>query len=140
MHVSECNLRVRYAETDQMGYVYYGNYAQYYEVARVEALRSIGLSYKMFEEQGIMMPVLNLACKYIKPAKYDDLLTIRTIIKTKPGVRIQFDYEVYNEAGVLLNQGETTLVCINMETQRPCNAPAILMEKLGPFFEDTKII
>jgi acyl-CoA thioester hydrolase len=92
----------------------------------------------MFEDQGIMMPVLNLACKYMKPAKYDDLLTIRTIIKTKPGVRIQFDYEVYNEAGILLNQGETTLVCINMETQRPCNAPAILMEKLGPFFEDTK--
>ncbi|MDZ4666995.1 MAG: thioesterase family protein [bacterium] len=135
MHVSECQLRVRYAETDQMGYVYYGNYAQYYEVARVEALRQIGLSYKMFEDQGVMMPVLDLNCKYLKPAKYDDLLTIKTIINKLPGVRIEFNYEVYNEAGVLLNRGETTLVCINMLSQRPCNAPAILLEKLLPYFE-----
>jgi acyl-CoA thioester hydrolase len=81
MFVSECQIRVRYAETDQMGYVYYGNYAQYFEVARVEALRQVGLTYKMFEDSGIMMPVLHLSCKYRKPARYDDLLTIKTSIK-----------------------------------------------------------
>jgi acyl-CoA thioester hydrolase len=134
MFVSETKIRVRYAETDQMGYVYYGNYAQYYEVARVEALRQVNLSYKMFEEQGIMMPVLHLSCKYIKPAFYDDLLTIKTMIKKLPGIRIEFLYEIYNEEGVLLNQGETVLVCINMKTQRPCQAPAHLMDALAAYF------
>lgn len=135
MFSSETQIRVRYAETDQMGYVYYGNYAQYYEVARVEALRDVGLSYKMFEDMGTMMPVLSLNCKYHKPAKYDDLLTIKTIIKELPGIRIHFCYEVRNEAGVLLNEGETTLVCISMETNRPCACPAILLDKLKPFFQ-----
>jgi acyl-CoA thioester hydrolase len=134
MFVSETKIRVRYAETDQMGYVYYGNYAQYYEVARVEALRDVNLSYKQFEEQGIMMPVLHLSCKYIKPAFYDDLLTIKTIIKKMPGVRIEFLYEIYNEKGILLNEGETTLICIDMKTQRPCGAPLNLLEALKPFF------
>ncbi|OYU96287.1 MAG: thioesterase [Bacteroidetes bacterium B1(2017)] len=136
MFVSETKLRVRYAETDQMGYVYYGNYATYYEVARVEALRDVDLSYKLFEDTGIMMPVLSLSCNYVKPAKYDDLLTIKTFIKEMPGVRIHFYYEVFNEAGVLLNRGETTLVCIDMKTQRPCGSPAILIEKLKPYFTE----
>ena len=134
MFISETKIRVRYAETDQMGYVYYGNYAQYYEVARVEALRDVNLSYKLFEEQGIMMPVLHLSCKYIEPALYDDLLTIKTIIKKMPGIRIEFLYEIYNEQGILLNQGETTLVCMNMKTQRPCQAPISLMNALASYF------
>lgn len=134
MFKSETNIRVRYAETDQMGYVYYGNYAAYYEVARVEALRQMGLSYKMFEDNGIMMPVLNLQCKYLKPARYDDLLTIKTEIREMPGLRLQFYHEVFNEAGVLLNQGEVTLVNIDMKTQRPCKSPAILTETLLPYF------
>ncbi|MCF8425999.1 MAG: acyl-CoA thioesterase [Bacteroidia bacterium] len=128
-------LRVRYAETDQMGYVYYGNYAQYYEVARVECLRSMGLSYKMFEDMGIMMPVISLNSKYLKPAKYDDLLTITTSIKELPGVRIHFFYDIYNAEGILLNQGETTLVCINMQTNRPCGSPQILLDNLKSFFD-----
>jgi acyl-CoA thioester hydrolase len=136
MFSSETQIRVRYAETDQMGYVYYGNYATYYEVARVEALRIIGLSYKLFEDNGIMMPVVNLNCKYIKPAKYDDLLTIKTSIKALPSVRIHFFYEVFNEQGVLLNQGETTLVCIDMKTNRPCGSPAILLEQLKNYFSN----
>jgi acyl-CoA thioester hydrolase len=134
MFVSETKIRVRYAETDQMGYVYYGNYAQYYEVARVEALRDVQLTYKMFEEQGIMMPVLHLSCKYIKPALYDDLITVKTIIKKLPGIRIEFFYELFNEKGDLLNQGETTLVCIDMKTNRPCQAPSNLLEALSPYF------
>ena len=94
MFSSKTKIRVRYAETDQMGYVYYGNYAAFYEVGRVEALRGIGLSQKMLEDSGIMMPVLNLQCNYFKQAKYDDLLEIETIISSKPGVRCRFEYEI----------------------------------------------
>lgn len=135
MFVSECQIRVRYAETDQMGYVYYGNYAQYFEVARVEALRQMGLSYKMFEDSGTMMPVLQLNCRYKKPAKYDDLLTIRTSIKEMPGTRMFFFYEVFNEAKVLLHEGETTLVFIDMKSNRPVSCPEMLAQKLSPFFK-----
>lgn len=134
MFSSKTKIRVRYAETDQMGYVYYGNYAAFYEVGRVEALRDIGLSYKMLEDSGIMMPVLNLQCNYFKPAKYDDLLEIETIISTKPGVRCRFEYEIKNETGELLNKGETTLVFIDMKTNRPTRCPDFLEEKFKPYF------
>ncbi|MEN9370496.1 MAG: hypothetical protein RI952_1361 [Bacteroidota bacterium] len=130
MYTFETKLRVRYAETDQMGYVYYGNYASYFEVARVDMLRSIGLSYKGMEESGIMMPVLELKCKYIKPAFYDDLLTVKVIISEIPKTRILFNYEVTNESGALIHLGETTLVFVNMETKRPCNCPDILLNKI----------
>ncbi len=116
---SEVNIRVRYAETDQMGYVYYGNYATYFEVARVETFRHLGFSYKAMEEEGILMPVLELKTKYIKAAKYDDLLTIKTTIADKPGVRIRFEYEVFNEQEDLLTKAETTLVFINAISGRP---------------------
>jgi acyl-CoA thioester hydrolase len=121
MIVHEIQVRVRYAETDQMGYVYYGNYATYFEVARVETFRAIGFSYKEMEEAGIIMPVLEYKTKFIKPAFYDDLLTIKVIIREKPSVRIRFEYEVYNEKGVLLNISETTLVFVNKETGKPAN-------------------
>ena len=134
MFNSKTKIRVRYAETDQMGYVYYGNYAAFYEVGRVEALRDIGLSYKMLEDSGIMMPVLNLQCNYFKPAKYDDLLEIETIISAKPGVRCRFEYEIKNETGELLNKGETTLVFIDMKTSRPTRCPDFLEEKFKPYF------
>jgi len=119
MITHDIQVRVRYAETDQMGYVYYGNYATYFEVARVETFRHIGFSYKEMEDAGVMMPVLEYKTKYIKPAFYDDLLTIKVKIPEKPGVRIRFEYEVYNEAGVLLNVSETTLVFINKNTGKP---------------------
>lgn len=128
-------VRVRYAETDQMGYVYYGNYAAYYEVGRVESLRSLGLSYKELEEQGVMMPVLENKSKYLAPAKYDELLTIKTIIKKKPAVRIQFDYEIYNESDKLIHIGETVLVFVDMKTGRPCQQPEVMAKLLNPFFE-----
>ena len=123
MIIAENQIRVRYAETDQMGYVYYGNYSTYFEVARVELFRSHGLSYKEMEDQGVMMPVLEQKIKYIKPAKYDDLLTVRTYLKEKPGVRIKFEYEVFNEEEKLLTKAETTLVFVNMKTGKPTNAP-----------------
>ena len=101
MFTSETKIRVRYGETDQMGYMYYGNYAAFYEVARTEMLRSLGMTYKSMEEDGVMMPVLELKTKYIKPALYDEEITIKVIIKTKPSVRIVFNYEMFNEKQVL---------------------------------------
>lgn len=134
MFISETQVRVRYAETDQMGYVYYGNYAQYYEVGRVEAMRSLGLSYKQMEENGIMLPVLTYNVKYIKPAVYDDLLTIKTTIKEIPAIRIHFEYECFNEAGTLLNVGSTTLVFINRQNNKPCQAPADFSKAVSVYF------
>lgn len=131
----EIQLRVRYAETDQMGYVYYGNYATYFEVARVETFRHIGFSYKEMEDVGIMMPVLEYKTKYIKPARYDDLLTIKIIIKDKPGIRIRFEYEVYNEAKVLLNVSETTLVFVSKETGKPSMPGGHFQQLMHQFFE-----
>lgn len=131
----EVTLRVRYAETDKMGYVYYGTYAQYFEVGRVEALRSLGLPYNAMEREGVMLPVHDLAVRYHKPAYYDDLLTVRTVITELPSVRIRFVYEVRNEQGVLLTEAATTLVFVDQATNRPCRAPEKLMAALLPYFE-----
>lgn len=135
MIAHDIQLRVRYAETDQMGYVYYGNYATYFEVARVETFRHIGFSYKEMEDEGIMMPVLEYKTKYLKPAKYDDLLTIKVSIKDKPGVRIRFEYEVYNEQQVLLTIAETTLVFVNKETGKPSLPGDHFQRLMHKFFE-----
>lgn len=128
------SIRVRYAETDQMGYVYYGNYATYYEVARVECLRNLGFSYKIMEEQGIMMPVVENSSKYIRPAKYDDLLTIKIFVKEMPSKRITFEYEIYNEREKLINLGVTILAFVNVKNGRACNAPESIIALLKPFF------
>ena len=113
-----------------MGYVYYGNYSTYFEVVRVEALRSLGVSYKSLEDEGIMLPVLEYRIKYFKPAFYDDDLTIVTSIKERPRARITFYYETQNEEGVVLNSGETTLVFVDVKTGRPIAAPNDFLEKL----------
>lgn len=134
MFTHETNIRIRYAETDQMGYVYYGNYAALYEVARTEMLRSTGLSYRELEEMGVMLPVTDLVCKYYQPARYDDLITVKVIIREKPLIRIKFEYEVYNEAGVLLNTGYTQLVFVDMAKNRPCRAPQVFLDNMEPFF------
>jgi acyl-CoA thioester hydrolase len=128
-------IRVRYAETDQMGYVYYGNYAQYFEVGRVEALRSLGYTYRFMEESGVMMPVSKMDIKYLKPARYDDLLTIKTIIRELPSARMTFEYEITNELGDLLVVGHTTLVFVSMQTQRITRCPDFLLTALKPSFE-----
>lgn len=134
MFVHEEKIRIRYAETDQMGYVYYGNYAAFYEVGRTEMLRSTGITYKDLEDMGVMMPVLELHTKYMQPARYDDLITVRITIKEKPSIRIKFDYEIFNESGTLLNTGMTQLVFVDMKKNRPCRAPQIFMDKMEPFF------
>ncbi len=127
-YTNETKIRVRYGETDQMAYVYYGNYAQYFEVARVEWMRNLGLSYKELEAQGIMLPVLKLEVNYHKPGKYDDLLTIKTIVKKKPSVRIEFHFEIYNEQNELITTGFTSLVFIDMKRNRPTKAPKIVLD------------
>ncbi|MEM9858627.1 MAG: thioesterase family protein [Bacteroidota bacterium] len=134
MYQHKLQLRVRYSDTDQMGYVYYGNYASYYEAARVEALRALGLTYRALEESGIMMPVLENYSKYIAPAHYDELLTITTTVKEKPGVRIMFEYEIFNENNDMIHIGHTKLVFVNMVTKRPCAMPENMEQLLSSYF------
>lgn len=134
MFSHETAVRVRYGETDQMGYVYYGDYAEYFEVGRVEALRSLGFPYRRLEEEGIMLPVRELRTIYHRPARYDDLLTLRTTIRSMPTVRIVFDYELRNEAAELLCEATTTLVFVDRTTKRPCRAPDALSNALARYF------
>lgn len=134
MYQAETQVRVRYAETDQMGYVYYGNYAMYFEVARVEAMRSSGFSYKGMEDEGVMMPVLESNIRYLKPGKYDELLTIKTRIPSLPGVRIRFEYEVYNESNELITEGWTTLAFLKKDSHQPTRPPHNLLALLKPYF------
>lgn len=130
---SKTNLRVRYGETDQMGYCYYGNYAQYFEVGRVEALREAGLSYREMEERGIMLPVSEFMVKYKAPAYYDDLLTIVTKITEVKGPRIYFDYRVYNDKEQLLVEATTILVFVAKENMRPTQAPEEFINLMQQF-------
>jgi len=127
-------LRVRYAETDQMGVVYYGNYAIYLEVARVETMRALGFSYREMEEGGVMLPVLEYKTKYIRPARYDDELTIICKIPELPNTRIKFEYEIKNDQDQLLNVAETTLVFVDMAKNRPCSIPENLKQCFLPYF------
>jgi acyl-CoA thioester hydrolase len=128
-------IRVRYADTDQMGYMYYGNYATFYEVGRVEMLRSLGLTYKSMEVSGIIMPVINLKCHYIKPAFYDEEITVKVFIDKMPSLRIHFRYELYNESEDLINIGETTLVFIDKELNKARLPSKEFLEKLTVYFE-----
>lgn len=127
---NETFLRVRYSETDQMGYCYYGNYAQYCEVGRVEALRELGMAYKELEERGIMLPVSEFHINYKRPAKYDDLIKVVTFIRSLKGPRIVFDYELYNEKNELLVSASTTLVFVAKDTMRPIAPPNYFTELL----------
>jgi len=134
MYQSEYFLRARYGETDQMGFVYYGNYASYYEVARVESLRQLGLTYREMEAMGVMMPVLENHSFFKSPARYDELLKIVTTISEKPGVRIQFQYKIFNEAGKEIHNGYTLLAFVDIASGKPCRPPAVFMKCLEPYF------
>lgn len=128
--------RVRYALTDQMGYLYYGHYAMLFEVGRTEMLRDLGLTYaKMESEQGVMMPVMNMDMRFVRPARYDELLTIQTELLALPGQTISFRMRVYNEDKKLVNGGKVKLCFVDMNTQERVEAPANLVEKLKPHFE-----
>ena len=130
MYEFNVKLRVRYAETDQMGYCYYGNYAQYFEVARVETLRSLGLTYKELEDNGILLPVSDYKIKYIYPAFYDEEIHVNCVVKEILKFKIKFDYKTHNQDHKLLNFGSTTLVFVDKQTKKPVNCPNILKEKL----------
>lgn len=123
MYTTETNIRVRYGETDQMGYAYYANYALYFEVGRTEMLRSLGFTYREWEEKGILLPVKSLSIDYISPARYDDLLTIRTTVIELPSARITFGYEVLNEKKQLICTGRTVLVFVDAASRRPSRPP-----------------
>ena len=135
MYTATTHIRVRYGETDQMGYLYYGYYALYYESGRAEAIRDLGFTYKELEEMGIVMPVVELNAQYFRPAHYDDLITVKTILKELPdSSKVKFHTELYNEKGQLLNKGVTTLVFYNPKTKQKVNIPQPLSERLAPFF------
>lgn len=123
MKIDEIQIRVRYGETDQMGVVYHGNYALYLEMGRIEWLRKMGISYKEMEELGIMLPVVSLHVNYKKPARYDDLINVKTQLKNKPTAKIEFDYEITNEQGEILTTASTILVFVDKKTNRPTRAP-----------------
>lgn len=134
MYSTEIKIRVRYGETDRMGYVYYGNYATYFEVARVEAMRSLGLTYKGIEDSGILLPVHTYDIKFLAPAYYDDELLIKTDIIEMPRARIRFRYETLNSEGVTINTANTALVFIDKKSNKPIAAPDLFTEKLQPYF------
>lgn len=139
MYTFDVQKRVRYGETDKMGYLYYGHYLQYYEIGRVEMLRSLGLSYQYLEDElKIMMPVMNVEVRYLRPAYYDDLLTIRTSLRELPEPFITFHMELFNEKGKRLNAGRVKLCFVDMQNNQTLKvAPEALLERLRPYFEKT---
>jgi acyl-CoA thioester hydrolase len=125
------SFRIRYGETDQMGVVYHGNYAQYLEIGRIDWLRSFDISYKNMEENNIILPVISLQCNFKKSAKFDDEITVKTILKKTPAVKIEFDYEITNQKNELLTTGNTVLAFINKITNKPTRCPDYILEKLN---------
>lgn len=135
MYTHQTEVRVRYGDTDQMGYVYYGNYPYYYEVARAEAIRTLGYPYREIEAEGVLMPITRMQIKYIGPARYDELLKIQVDIPELPGRLIRFDYRIYNEAGLKINEGHTELAFVKQADSRPTRCPQKLTDLLIPFFK-----
>jgi acyl-CoA thioester hydrolase len=135
MLTAENQIRIHYALTDQMGVVYHGHYAQFYEIGRAEWLRKLNYSYKDVEAMGIIMPVVDIHSRFLRPARYEDLITVKTILKEMPlHHKILFHHEIYDEAGTLLNTGDVTLYFMDAKTMKRCDMPAILKEKLEAYF------
>ncbi len=135
MFVSETQLRVRYAETDQMGVVYHGNFFQYFEVARAESIRHLGFTYVDMEKMGVIMPIIEVQCRYIRPALYDDLLTVKAILKELPvHHKIEFHHEVFNEKKELLATAKIILYFMEATTMKRTTMPEPLMKQIQPYF------
>lgn len=124
------SFRIRYGETDQMGVAYHGNYAQFFEIGRIDWLRALDISYKNMEENSVMLPVVSLQCNFKKSAEFDDEITVKTILKKIPSVKIEFEYEITNQKNELLTTGNSVLAFINMETKKPMRCPDYILEKL----------
>ncbi len=136
MHTTETTIRIHYALTDQMGIVYHGHYAQFYEIGRTEAIRSLGYTYKDIEAMGVIMPAVDIHSKFLRPAKYDDLITVKTTLREMPvHHKIVFHSEIYNHHGELLNIGDVTLYFMEANTMKRSEMPAILKEKVSKYFE-----
>ena len=135
MLVSETKVRVYYEDTDKMGVVYYGVYPRYYEIGRTEMIRDLGISYKKFEDAGILLPARSMKISYLKSAYYDDLLTIRTIVEQIPKVKFPIKTEIYNQHGELINEGEVILVFFNAHTNKPCRAPGTFIDIIEKYFK-----
>ena len=133
INLDEIEIRIRYGETDQMGFVYHGNYAQYLEMGRLALLRKLGVSYKKMEEEGVMLPVISLSLNFKKSAYYDDVIKVKTQLKKMPSVRIEFDYEITNQKGEILTTANTVLVFVNMKTGKPMKCPDYLLDKLQKY-------
>ena len=135
MFVTETQIRIHYALTDQMGVVYHGHYAQFYEIGRAEAIRQIGYTYKEIEALGVIMPVVEVNSRFLRPANYDDLITVKTILKELPEhYKIVFHAEVYNQQDELLNTGTVTLFFMDAKTMKRCTMPEALKDKLTGYF------
>lgn len=135
MFTHKTQIRVHYALTDQMGFVYYGHYAQFYEIGRTEALRSLGLTYKEVEAMGVIMPVTEIHSRFLRPALYDDLITVVTTVKEMPvHHKITFHSEIYNEKNELLNVGDVSLYFVDAKTIKRCEMPLLIKEKMGEYF------
>ncbi len=135
MFSSETTIRIHYALTDQMGVVYHGHYAQFYEIGRAEWLRALDYSYKDIEALGVIMPVVDIHSRFLRPARYEDLITVKTILKELPlHHKITFHHEIYNEAGELLNTGDVTLYFMQAKDMKRCEMPAVLRDKLEKYF------
>ena len=135
MFTSETKIRVHYALTDQMGMVYHGHYAQFYEIGRTEAIRQLGYTYKDIEAMGVIMPVVDIHSRFLRPAKYDDLITVRTTLRELPvHHKIVFHSEIYNEQEQLLNSGEVTLYFVEASSMKRCGMPEVLKTKLAGYF------
>lgn len=124
------SFKIRYAETDQMGYAHHGNYAQYFEIGRLELLHELGISYKKMEEEGLILPVYSINTRFIQPAKFDDTVRLRTILKEIPTARITFEYEIYNAENKKISTGETVLVFVDTQKNRPIKIPQNLLSKI----------
>jgi acyl-CoA thioester hydrolase len=138
VYITETQIRIHYALTDQMGIVYHGHYAQFYEIGRTEAIRQLGYTYKDIEAMGIIMPVVDIHSRFLRPAKYDDLITVKTTLRDLPGNhKVTFHSEIYNEQDQLLNSGDVTLFFMNAKEMKRCNMPAELKDKLAGYFPGT---
>ena len=136
MLINYTKTRVIYADTDNMKYAYYGNYAKYYEIGRTEAIRSLGISYREMEERGVFMPVHSMSCRFLKPAFYDEMLTIKTMVENLPEARMVFHHEIFNEKNELIHTSEVTLFFLDAGKNRPVRAPEFLLELMRPYYED----
>lgn len=136
MYCHESHIRVRYGETDRMGYLYYGHYPEYFEVARTDMIRSLGISYRKMEEQGILLPVRSLHIDYRQPALYDEMLVVRSCLKSLPELKLDIDYEIYNEQNNLICRGNSVLVFVDAENRKPRRAPASFLDSVREYFED----